>query len=255
MPVMPAGFITLRIFQLIIAITTFGVSIWLLVNWGSLGSILSVTASSLNLIILFWVIPAEKCAPSAYNYWAVLTFEVILFATYLTALIWSSLEAYFWGWDYYYSDCSDYDYSTHSYIDNPSCRARRDLLNGMSIAGAVLCGVMSVFYLTSLIIVGSAVTKHRNAGGHNFPGSQPPAPMLYQPGPYIQYPIPVYIQQQPGYQQPPQMQGGVGGQKEPDYAALQQQIAQLQARQAELEHQIERGQTMSPSVDRNGSNV
>lgn len=74
--------------------------------------------------------------------WAVLTFEVILFATYLTALIWSSLEAYFWGWDYYYSDCSDYDYSTHSYIDNPSCRARRDLLNGMSIAGAVLCGVM-----------------------------------------------------------------------------------------------------------------
>lgn len=79
--------------------------------------------------------------------------------------------------------------------------------------------------------------------------------MLYQPGPYNQYPIPVYIQQQPGYQQTPQMQGGVGGQKEPDYAALQQQIAQLQARQAELEHQIERGQTMSPSVDRNGSNV
>ncbi len=44
MPAVPSGFITLRIFQLIVAITTFGVSIWLLMHWGSLGSILSMTA-------------------------------------------------------------------------------------------------------------------------------------------------------------------------------------------------------------------
>lgn len=132
-------------------------------------------------------------------------------------------------------------YSISSYLDT----GHVDILSSLYLQIKI-----SVFYLTSLIIVGSAITKHRNAGGHNYFGSQPPTQLVavFAPLPHVygQHPAPVYTQHQTAYYQQPQQPQMQQGQNPTDYSALQQRYSQLQAQHATLQQQVQRGSTASP---------
>jgi hypothetical protein len=116
----------------------------------------------------------------------------------------------------------------------------------------------SIFYLTSLIIVSKAITKHRDAGGHNSFGSNPPsyntpnASYGIQPQQNNTYPQYPPVSYQPyGAQPSTQQELDLKSQN----IALQQQYLQLQQQHVDLLRQSQVGspdtaalRTASPEV-------
>jgi hypothetical protein len=125
---LPPGFITLRIFQLIGAVITLALTAFVTANVLFIGELITLPSvrpppahlrtwpyielqAILTLILLVWMTTAENCAPKAYNYWAILAFEIFMFLLWADALGWmifdsivnASWFADSWcSFDYYY---------------------------------------------------------------------------------------------------------------------------------------------------------
>ena len=125
---LPPGFITLRIFQLIGALTILALTAFVTANVLFLGELIALPSvrtpstrlrtwpyiemqAVLTLILLIWMITAENCAPKAYNYWAILAFEIFMFLLWTDAFGWMILGAvanasWFWCSEEFYNYCS-----------------------------------------------------------------------------------------------------------------------------------------------------
>ena len=125
---LPPGFITLRIFQLIGALITLALTALVTANVLFIGELITLPSvrpppahlrtwpyiemqAVLTLVLLLWMITAENCAPKAYNYWAILAFEIFMFLLWADALAWMIFDAivnasWFWCSEEFYYYCS-----------------------------------------------------------------------------------------------------------------------------------------------------
>jgi hypothetical protein len=133
---LPPGFITVRIFQLVGALIILALTSFVTANVLFLGELITLPSvrtllshlrtwphiemqAVLTLILVQWMITAENCAPKAYNYWAILAFEIFMLLLWADALGWMIFDAVV---NASWFDCSEefYNYCSPSQIAVPN---------------------------------------------------------------------------------------------------------------------------------------
>lgn len=203
--VLPSAKINLpiRCFQLVTAVAILALASINLGWWSFSGVDLILFSAVKSIIIAIYAITADSCAPAAYNYWAMLSLDIIaiLFwigSSTLLGINISNGE----GWTYYsyYKHKRGIDLLKrewyYSYDDE-----------NILIAAASLGGVEFLLFLTTLIITSVYLHRHREAGGHSEPSSnlQSTFPLLPQTSQGYQ-PVPVQQAQQQALYQPAPVQ-------------------------------------------------
>jgi len=171
---LPRGFVTVRILQLLASIIILGLTIFGMVYSASVTVIIGLITSVISAIILIWIIVATYCAPSAYNYWAVLAMEIFSFLLWIDGFIWLLAAAFDGSYDQDGYCDSDYDDSTGSYDDvcydtSPTAKAYGIAMILCASLGAALI----ILFLVSLVVISVFIARHRAAAGHSTLGSEP----------------------------------------------------------------------------------
>ncbi|KAF2101987.1 hypothetical protein NA57DRAFT_73427 [Rhizodiscina lignyota] len=139
----------------------------------------------LTIIFCIYYIASTSCAPSLYNYWAVISLEAAavlfwLISFALLADITAALVSAYNAADTYYSnydssdDCTDYD--SDGYCDYK--RAVRSLTKRVAVdpataivyASFALATIEWILFIVSLVLFSIRVHRHRTAGLPNRPG-------------------------------------------------------------------------------------
>ena len=154
---LPPGFATLRVFQLIGAITITGLTSFVIENASFVEEVVTLLSVSMShyrvsrqlpspnwiiqaiitTIILMWMICAENYAPGAYNYWAILAMEIFLFLTWIDAFGWMISGS-----------LSDWSPMTVSLVNSDSCYnfendcPGEQMVQAVVYAATVLSGAM-----------------------------------------------------------------------------------------------------------------
>ncbi|CAG9981950.1 unnamed protein product [Clonostachys byssicola] len=175
-PPYPGGFTFLRILQLLFAILELGLAGFALSKAQGAGLAFVAALAVVTAIVNTWIVSAHCCAPRAYNYWAVLVFEMLfllfwLIATALLALAAVGILAY----DHLYPGSCYNGLCLGDFKGKSSTKAMQDLYAVFDVLGPVLAAAAGVaaiqflFYFISLLIHSIVVCKHRRAGMHSKP--------------------------------------------------------------------------------------
>ncbi|KAK3694781.1 hypothetical protein B0T22DRAFT_81587 [Podospora appendiculata] len=220
-PIYPNGFIALRIVQLVFSVIVLGLAAFGIYYLAFDGDCFILAVAIMTLITSIYHIVAWFGAPNIFNYWAILSLDILLLIMWLAsfALLASQVAWFFAVTSYSYDYYSGYSYSTTK-GDNivASCLA----------AAAGLGGLEFALHIISLSIHSVMLHRHRAAGLHCSPGTPPgPAnggsaaekPAVFptyqqqapQPAPAYMpaqqpYAVPQQLQPQPQYPQYPQPQ-------------------------------------------------
>ena len=134
---LPRGFIIVRIMQLLFAILIIGLTAADLASYeGGFDSLISMISAIVMAIIYGWIM-ITYWVPSLYNYWAILTFEVLGLPIWVDAFVWllsNSFDDYYWdddGCTYTY----DVDTQQYTYDCSPESSSYLSLHNA-AIAAA-----------------------------------------------------------------------------------------------------------------------
>ncbi|KXJ87843.1 hypothetical protein Micbo1qcDRAFT_207605 [Microdochium bolleyi] len=156
-PQYPKGFVALRILQLIFSLICMGLSAFAMSLANSSTSIIMIFVSIFTIITSTYNIIACNIHPKVYNYWAVLSFEILLFLAWLIAfaLMGSSGAVLIASWQAY---------------GNSLISESADLLailgSVMAAAGAI--GAMNwILFFVSLVMNSVLISRHRSAGLHS----------------------------------------------------------------------------------------
>lgn len=137
---LPKGFITVRIMQLLGAIIVLGLAAAdFAAGHDDVESLIGMITAIVMTIIYGWIM-ITYWVPSVYNYWAVLTFEILGFLIWIDGFIWLLANSF----DDYYDDydCNDtYDYDTQSYNYDCDTPSNYYGLNNAAIAAATFGAV------------------------------------------------------------------------------------------------------------------
>jgi len=172
---LPKGFVIVRILQLFFALTTFAFTIFRNAVYPTVGSVIGTVASGISSITLIWLLITSYHSPKAYNYWAILAFEIFLFLFWMPTFLFTLFDAFFVD-DFLQPQCNrEYNYSTRT--SSRVCHDPTTLSKAFGVTLALtgaFAGVLLILYLVSLIVVSVFIGRHRTAGGHCSPGSAPP---------------------------------------------------------------------------------
>jgi hypothetical protein len=158
--------------QLLSTVTIVGLTIFIMVEDGNVSDFITLITAVVTLVILIWIVLATYLTPKAYNYWALLAMEILLFLAWIDGFIFA-LAAAFYGSDYYdYENC-DYSYISHEYSCTVETTAQAAAVNA-SIAVAAFSACNMLLFLVSMIVVSVFIARHRGSGGHNKLGSAAP---------------------------------------------------------------------------------
>jgi hypothetical protein len=225
----PKGFIAVRIIQLVIGIVALGLAAYGLQYIIFGGNVMMLISAIVTMITTVYCIVGTTVGPKAYNYWAILAFDIFLVIFWLISF---ALTAYWVGpvfqevayYADYYNTYSDY-YSYYGYTYNSFAATVAAVL----AAATAMSGAEFLLYIVSLVIHSLALHRHRKAGFHSKPGFSghpaevpgapvPGAPVggekfQMQPQPYQQNPqqYPPGFAPQPNFQGPPPTQPGYQG--------------------------------------------
>ncbi|KAH8899372.1 hypothetical protein GQ53DRAFT_836425 [Thozetella sp. PMI_491] len=180
-PLLPKGFFAIRIIQLvftliILALSAYGVSIS-----SASGIVFILVVALMTLITSIYHIVAETGAPKLYNYWAVMSLDILLVIMWLSAFALLAAAVAVWaaetGSGYYY-------YGVYYYYSGYS-KAWTGALGGAAAIGAI----EFILHLVALIITSVAIHRHRSAGLHCTPGAPRTLPGQGPPGGPIVVPV------------------------------------------------------------------
>jgi len=164
-PKHPRGFIIVRIIQLVFALICIGLSGYIL-SVGSFGPAgFMIFVGVVTLIMSIYNIVALTKAHKAYNYWAVLAFEIFLWIFWLVAFAWMAAWAaiYLGYW-------ATYGYYYDSYYGDGYGDIFKTL--GSVMGGAAGIGALTwILYFITLIMHSVFMTRHRAVGLGNRPGA------------------------------------------------------------------------------------
>ncbi|KFH45462.1 hypothetical protein ACRE_036760 [Hapsidospora chrysogenum ATCC 11550] len=162
-PRYPPGFIALRVLQLIVGLVCLGLSAYTLSIAATIGGSLAIFTSVVTVIVGIWETAAHSCAKRAYNYWAILAFDIILFIFWLVSFALCAIAAAVW--------LSYYDSFDYSVLYDFSHREEVILPFGATLAALAGLGALNcLFFFISLVIDSIVTYRHRRAGLHSKPG-------------------------------------------------------------------------------------
>ncbi|KAK4201825.1 membrane-associating domain-containing protein [Triangularia verruculosa] len=220
-PLLPKGFIVLRVLQLVVAVIVLGLAAYSINYWAADENILMLAVAIITIISSVYHLVAWFGAPDVYNYWAILGLDIVLVVLWLCAFAVLAARIaplmklmggalYAWG-----------------------TREDQAFWTGLAAASG-MGGLEFVLHLVSLIIHSVQLHRHRKEGGHCQPGVPwgpkvtPGTVAVPQGQQQQQQQQPVYAAQpvQQVYQQQP-----VYHQQQPQQQVYQQQPAQGQQQQ------------------------
>ncbi|KAK3336632.1 hypothetical protein B0T19DRAFT_437373 [Cercophora scortea] len=227
-PIYPNGFIALRIVQLVFAVIVIGLAAFGIYYLAFDGDCFILAVGIMTLITSIYHIVAWFGAPNIFNYWAVLSLDILLLIMWLSsfALLASQVAWFFAVTNYSYS----YDYySSYSY----SSTRGDNIVASCLAAAAGLGGLEFALHIVSLSIHSVMLHRHRAAGLHCTPGT-PPGPAnggaaAEKPAVFPNYPqqvpqpAPAYMAAQQPYAVPQQPQYPQYQQPQQQYYAQPQQ--------------------------------
>ncbi|KAF2236253.1 hypothetical protein EV356DRAFT_77263 [Viridothelium virens] len=171
-PLHPSWFITFRIIQLVLTVIVLALSAYGLaqswLTWVAL--CIAIFTCAVGLPVLIWELVAMTATPRAYNYWAVLAFDIFLVIFWLISWPWVAALAGDIAAATTYTGTYTYDYVKRDYYfysDGYVSSTYWAILAVNAAAGAVNW----VMYVVTLVLTSIYVYRHRQAGGHNRPTS------------------------------------------------------------------------------------
>ncbi|ERS99243.1 hypothetical protein HMPREF1624_04441 [Sporothrix schenckii ATCC 58251] len=167
-PVYPAYFLYLRFAQLLVTVIVLGLDAYGLSVLSFSGDELMIFTVIASLIVCIYVLVATLAAPAAYNYWAVLSLDILLVIFWLASFaLLASQVAPFMGNQTY---CA-YGYCYHYGLEGQS------LVYAQCLAAAAgLGGLNFLFYIATTVINGLALHVHRGHGLHSVAGQPATSP-------------------------------------------------------------------------------
>lgn len=165
-PLLPNGFIALRIVQLVLAVLVLALAAYGCAVFPTSGNIYMLVVCLLTIGISTYYLVVHYQVPKSYNYWAVLGCDIFLIIMWLASFAVLASEAavvlsYAGGYGYFYSS---YAYDGLGVV-------------GGCMAGASgLGGLQFVLFIVSLVLHSIALHRHRAAGLHCKPGVAPTVP-------------------------------------------------------------------------------
>ncbi|KAK0729300.1 hypothetical protein B0T21DRAFT_292257 [Apiosordaria backusii] len=206
-PLMPTGFIALRIIQLVVAVIVLALVSYSIHFLAWDGNAFMLAVAIMTIISSIYHLIAWFGVPEAYNYWAILGLDITLIVLWLAAF--AVVAARIAPWMEYYGA---YLYSLSTY--------ETAWWTGLA-ASSGLGGWRehnSALHIVSLVIHSIRLHRHRKEGGHCTPGvpfgPKPTTGTMQVPqGQQVVYAVPMVQgvvmpqqQQQQVYQQPQQQQ-------------------------------------------------
>ncbi|KAI9667212.1 MAG: hypothetical protein M1821_000025 [Bathelium mastoideum] len=172
-PDQPKWFLVFRIIQLILTVIVLALSAYGLatsdLQWDAL--CLAIFTASVGLPVLIWELVAMTGAPRAYNYWAVLAFEIFLVIFWLVSF--ASVAALTGA----IADATTYT-TTFDYMKKMLMKRDFYFYSDIYVSytyfillavNAALGAVNWVMYVVTTVLTSIYVHRHRQAGGHNRP--------------------------------------------------------------------------------------
>ncbi|KAI1182143.1 hypothetical protein F5B17DRAFT_213348 [Nemania serpens] len=165
-PLYPKGFVAVRIIQLVLGIICLGLTAYIVAILPIVGGVLMLFTAIITLISSIYILVAHFGPPRAYNYWAILGFDIfhVIFWLVSFALLASQaalLLAYNDYYGYYYGF---------------------GVFGSIAAAGAALGALNWVVYVVALVLHSIAFHRHRKAGLHAMPGKSASVPTTGAPG-------------------------------------------------------------------------
>ncbi|KAI1164635.1 hypothetical protein F5B18DRAFT_240807 [Nemania serpens] len=165
-PLYPKGFVAVRIIQLVLGIICLGLTAYTVAVLPIVGAVLMLFTAIITLISSIYILVAHFGPPRAYNYWAILGFDIfhVIFWLVSFALLASQaalLLAYSDYYGYYYGFA---------------------VFGSIAGAAAGLGGIQWVVYIVALVLHSIAFHRHRKAGLHAMPGKSASIPTTGAPG-------------------------------------------------------------------------
>ncbi|KAI1119269.1 hypothetical protein F5Y14DRAFT_397208 [Nemania sp. NC0429] len=166
-PLYPKGFIAVRYIQLVLGIICLGLTAYAVAVLPLVGAVLMLFTSIITLISSIYILVGHYGPPRAYNYWAILGFDIfhVIFWLVSFALLASQAAVVFAYSDYYYG------YYSYQFVTFGSIVA----------AAAGLGGGQWVVSLVALVLHSIAFHRHRKAGLHAMPGTAASIPATGAP--------------------------------------------------------------------------
>ncbi|KJZ77472.1 hypothetical protein HIM_03196 [Hirsutella minnesotensis 3608] len=173
-PAFPKGWVVLRFFQLAFAVVSIGPLAYVLSVQPILGAFIAIFFTVATLVVASWLVVAHLRAPKAYNYWASLALDLVLWVAWTGIAGWCILEAIALGFlREYQCHRRTFDEDFHYYHDGvrPSCDGGylSAAYVAVYIAIAFLLTSQFVFFLVAWIGDAVVISRHRRAGLGNHP--------------------------------------------------------------------------------------
>ncbi|KAI9691999.1 MAG: hypothetical protein M1820_009617 [Bogoriella megaspora] len=169
-PQQPKWFIAFRILQLIFTVIVLGLSAYGVASTFNIlwtAHVLALFTCSVGVPVLIWELVSMTASPKAYNYWAVLAFEIFFVIFWLStfASLAALTSAIASATTYYDLSKRDYYYYSDIYVTY-----------GYYIILAVNTAIAAInfaWYIVTIVLTSIYIHRHRKAGGVNRPSSTP----------------------------------------------------------------------------------
>ncbi|OAA68189.1 MARVEL-like domain protein [Niveomyces insectorum RCEF 264] len=161
-PLYPGYFARVRRLQVFVTLAVLGLDAYGLSKLSFTGDELMMFTCVASLIVGVYCLVAERAAPAAFNYWAVLGLDMLLVVFWLASFaLLASQVAPFMGKETYclYGECVTYGLEGAALV-------YADCL----CAAAGLGGLNFLLYVVTLVVNGLALHRHRALGLHCTPG-------------------------------------------------------------------------------------
>jgi hypothetical protein len=122
--------------------------------------VLILLKAAFTLVVLIWIILASYITPPIYNYWVIITMEILLFGVWIFGSMYASGARHYPNTGVcQFEDGFKYICPVHSSKSYNAAAYCSFLIIGLAVG-------LLILWLVSMVVVSVFIARHRKAGGH-----------------------------------------------------------------------------------------